>query len=80
MTKQEVSEFFRRKGYSADRFGHFVVKKHGNVYRYKLGPKTIRYEVRSGNGVSWVRLRSGYYGKLRVEGEGMEAKLVGVVA
>lgn len=86
MTRQEVIDFLKSKGKTQDRFGHFVFNKVipglsttldgvtepvARVYRYKVGPKALRYEVRvdyAGGGHAWVRLRSGFYGKLSVIG------------
>ena len=52
----------------------------GTVYRLKFGAKAVRYEkqishsTKYSNNKEWIRLRSGYYSKLRVE----DGKLVGM--
>lgn len=66
MTKDEVRKFFESKGFKADHFGHYIVKKpDGRVYRYKMGLKTLRYETKMSWG-GWHRLRSGFYGHLTI--------------
>jgi hypothetical protein len=77
MTKAEVRAYFEARGWKADRFGHLhKVGKDGSPYRIKLGKLTARYEVKAwvGQDSPWIRLRSGYYGKLSLNAEG---KIVG---
>lgn len=67
MTKQEVHTYFVGKGLKPDAFGHFHVDNSnigGRHLRYKLGLKTLRKEAKIEGG--WVRLKSGFYGKLNI--------------
>jgi hypothetical protein len=61
----ELKNLLTKNGYQADTFGNFKQEFAGKLYRFKFGKSTLRYEVKGSLG-SWVRLKSGYYGKLAI--------------
>ena len=73
MTKQELINWAQSRGWNLDRFGHLKKNLNGKMYRFKLSRIAARYELKTSTG--WVRIKSGYFSKLSVSGEG---KLVGM--
>lgn len=73
MTKQELINWAQSRNWNLDRFGHLKKTLNGKVYRFKLSRIAARYELKTPAG--WVRIKSGYFSKLSVSGEG---KLVGM--
>ncbi len=73
MTKQEFINWAQVHGWKLDRFGHLKKDLNGKVYRFKLSRIAARYELKTSAG--WVRIKSGYFSKLSVSGEG---KLAGM--
>ena len=66
MSRDEVVAWVLDHGYEPKR-NHFQrTTPTGKIYRIKLCDRVIRYEVRVGD--SWVRLMSGYYKDLFVNG------------
>jgi len=73
MKKEQFITWAESQGWKLDRYGHLKKEANGKTYRFKLSRVAVRYEVKSRSG--WVRIRSGYYSKLSISGEG---KLVGL--
>ena len=73
MKKEQFIEWAKTRGWQLDRFGHLKKSLNGKVYRFKLSRIAARYELKTSAG--WVRIKSGYFSKLSVSGEG---KLVGM--
>lgn len=68
MKPDEVRAWLRGVGtYSPDNWGNY--KNDAGTKRFKLGRKTLRFEVKSLGG-TWIRVRSGYYGQLSITPEG----------
>lgn len=68
-----IRKLLADRGWEEDRFGHmkhtFEMGGQAHTYRYKFGPGSLRKEVRvehEHGPASWVRLRSGSYGKIRI--------------
>jgi hypothetical protein len=73
MTKDELIEWLKGKGYQKDTYGHYQKKDDkGNVHRYKIQDISVRYETQINISDpysnrpkhEWVRLLSGYYKNL----------------
>jgi len=73
MTKQELINWAQSRGWNLDRFGHLKKNLNGKMYRFKLSRIAARYEQKTSAG--WMQIKSGYFSKLSVSGEG---KLVGM--
>lgn len=67
-----------RHGYTLDKFGHYVKGTGEGARRVKLQDKSFRIEVRAkiGDGMEWVRTRSGFYGKVAINAEDQLTGLV----
>jgi hypothetical protein len=61
MTRQEFEAWAVGRGYTRDRWGHY----HKGERRFKLSKVAVRLEAKAGS-AGWVRLRSGYFSKLRI--------------
>lgn len=73
MKAEELRAHFRTRGWKDDGYGHLQkTNDKGQWYRLKFGKMVVRYEVKvkHANGSEWLRLRSGYYGKLSVAPSG----------
>jgi len=79
MSREEFEQWAEKNGWKRDRFGHY----HKGDLRLKLQAKTVRLErshrtedtqYRKGE-KRWIRIRSGYYGKLSLSAEN---KLIGL--
>lgn len=74
MKREEFIKWAESRGWKMDRFGHLKPESAGtSEYRYKLSRVSVRLEVKSG--LTWYRLRSGYFSKLSISPDG---KLVGL--
>lgn len=73
MDRQAFINWAVSRGWVQDRYGHLKKDTADKQYRFKLSRVAVRYEVRvnhSDGSKSWIRLRSGYFSKLSVNGEG----------
>jgi len=64
MTKQELTDYLKRKGWQQDKYKHFHQTYNGKELRFYMGKTSTRYEVkiRLERGRSkWQPVRSGYY-------------------
>lgn len=70
ITKDQFREWAADKGWEADQHGHLQkavpLEVNGEIrrYRYKLTKIAVRYELRVGD--RWVRIKSGYFGKMAI--------------
>ena len=70
MTRQEFEAWATAHGWMKDQWGHY----HKGDRRFKLSKVAVRLEAKAGS-AGWVRLRSGYFSKLRVTEAGKLAGL-----
>ncbi len=70
MTRQNFEAWATAHGWTKDQWGHY----HKGDRRFKLSKVAVRLEAKAGS-AGWVRLRSGYYFKLHVTGDGKLAGL-----
>ena len=80
MTKQEIVNFLKSKGYIEYRLGCFAKEKPSKpipygFHHYRLCDKILKIEERTSYG-TWIRLKAGYYGNLSINEHN---KLVGMV-
>jgi len=70
MTRQEFEAWAAAHGWTKDQWGHY----HKGDRRFKLSKVAVRLEAKAGS-AGWVRLRSGYFSKLRITEAGKLAGL-----
>ena len=70
MTCQEFEAWATAHGWTKDQWGHY----HKGDRRFKLSKVAVRLEAKAGS-AGWVRLRSGYFSKLRITEAGKLAGL-----
>lgn len=70
--RRAITDHLQRLGYTVDRWGHLQMtgKASGKRYRIKLQALTVRFEVRSEDGDSWLRITSEYYGRCKLLPDG----------
>jgi hypothetical protein len=61
MTRKEFELWATAHGWTKDQWGHY----HKGDRRFKLSKTAVRLEAKAGS-AGWVRLRSGYFSRLRI--------------
>lgn len=78
MKRYELEQHLQDSGWNIDRFGHYhKTLQNGDLCRMKLQTRSVRYEKRITHAATqyskaenaWVRLYSGYYGKLSISND-----------
>lgn len=70
MTRHAFEAWATAHCWTKDQWGHY----HKGDRRFKLSKVAVRLEAKAGS-AGWVRLRSGYYSKLRITADGKLAGL-----
>lgn len=79
MTKQDLENWLITKGYSKDKYGHYIkevynkgVNQLTGKYRYKLSATSARFEKQAVivDHNEWLRIGSNYYKNLSINQDG----------
>ena len=75
ITKQQLIDWAKSKGWEEDNFGHLQKQANGKQYRFKLSSIAVRYETKVKSIGEWIRLQSGYFKDLTITEDGKLAGL-----